>query len=132
MWIMTPYGFFSIVQVSPTDPNLLQIRARDRAHLVALRKAAMVKLPGITTTGGTDYPYRIKTTRELVGQIMIDLVIDIDYLNFKEEAHRVSPKDRPFHNFLMRVWSLGREMMPGSSGRNARRYNEKRDNFFLE
>ena len=68
MWIMTKYGFFSIVrarsnrvsdriQVRP-HPNLMMIRARNRDHLEALR-AAFTLSGDIVATKNTDYPYRV-------------------------------------------------------------------------
>ena len=122
MWIMTKYGFFSIVrarsnrvsdriQVRP-HPNLMMIRARNRDHLEALR-AAFTLSGDIVATKNTDYPYRVIVSREVVGQIMIDLTLDVVYTNFKDEVHRARPDDEPFHAFLTSVWHLGLHLTPG-------------------
>lgn len=121
MWIMTPYGFFSIVQVNEGPPhrvdvNVMQIRARNRAHLEALKEAARISLPPIRAKGGTDYPYRIITTREVVGKIMIDIVCDINYKNFKGEVTGWRG-DYTFVDFLHKVWHLGLALTPGRSPR---------------
>lgn len=121
MWIMTPYGFFSVVCAKdssdlleadlPRDDKMV-IRARDRAHLENLKKAIPGRLPRINSHAGTDYPFRITADRDVVLAVVARMAEDIDYTNFKNEAHRVSPKDKPFHKFLMEIWNLGHSMSP--------------------
>lgn len=121
MWIMTPYGFFSVVCAHATGPNaaygeanpdLMQIRARNHNHLEAL-KSRFTGLPEIDENSGTDYPCRIIAPRDDVLRVVATMAEYVDYTNFKNEAHKATPKDRPFHNFLMSVWEIGLRLTPG-------------------
>ena len=111
MWLMTVYGFFSIVCVpggageTPKD-DLMCIRARRRSHLVKLKK----RFPGldhIHANVGADYPYRIIATRELVGQLMVDMVVDMNHSNFKDAVAEAVPEDSRYNEFLHDVWARG-------------------------
>lgn len=110
MWVMTPYGFFSIVRVKtkkgkphPTDAV---IRARSLSHLEALRERFPC-LPVPVENVGTDYPCRIIAPYKDIIDMVTQMASCIDYVNFKDEAHRVRPKDSIFHSFLMSVWHMG-------------------------
>jgi len=116
MWIMTPYGFFSIVCAHgdnqhhayppPPDPERMMIRARNREHLEALTKQ-FAGLPEIDEASGTDYPCRITAPRADVLRVVATMADDVDYVNFKDEAHKISPNDALFHAFLLNIWRLG-------------------------
>ena len=125
MWIMAPYGFFSVVCAHATGPNasygeahpdLMQIRARNRKHLESL-KNRFAGLPEIDKKSGTDYPCRIIAPRADVLRVVATMAEEVDYTNFKNEAHKVSPNDKPFHNFLMSIWHLGLKLVPGAHAR---------------
>jgi 8-oxo-dGTP pyrophosphatase MutT (NUDIX family) len=79
MWLFTTEGFFSIVQ-KPGDTELT-IRARSRADLERLAKHT--ELGPIIEGGGTDYPYRVRASREVVALMVLDQVRALDYSNFK-------------------------------------------------
>ena len=120
MWLMTKYGFFSVVCAHDENggphPDLMMIRARVRAHLVALKKE-YPELGVIRSTGGTDYPYRIIAPRVIVRDVMMPgLVEEIDYTNFKKEAEERRPKDKAYHNFLHTVWAEGLCLTPRAQG----------------
>ena len=89
MWIITPVGFFSIVQ-KPDDirQHTLTVRARDQADLDALRKYYLPSLGEISAGAGTDYRFRAKALRSEVAAAMSALVEDIEYDNFKSEVRR--------------------------------------------
>lgn len=122
MWIMTPYGFFSVVCAhgynahntypAPPHPELMMIRGRNRNHLEALKKR-FSGLPEIDENSGTDYPFRITAPRADVLRVVATMAEDVDYTNFKSEAHKVSPNDKSFHTFLMSIWHLGLKLTPG-------------------
>lgn len=119
MWIMTPYGFFSVVCAHDRDPetpgpdyNRMVIRARNRDHLESLKKTMSMRLPRINCNEGTDYPFRITMDRDLALAVITQMAGDVDYTNFKDEAKRVSPLDKPFHAFLMEIWKIGHSMSP--------------------
>lgn len=120
MWLMTPFGFFSIVCAHAGAPGLpntdkRMIRARCRKHLEALRRYAP-GLPAITETGNTDYPYRIITTKNEATALLMALGESIDYTNFKSEAKRVDPGDHAYHGFLGTVWGAGLALQPAGKG----------------
>ena len=83
MWLMTTTGFFSVVK-KPGD-ELLTVRARAREDLERL-KARAPTLGDIVAGGGTDYPYRARITAADLAEVARQLVLDIDYGNFKNEV----------------------------------------------
>lgn len=90
MWLLTPFGFFSVVR-KPQDEaeGLLTIRARVRADLEALRETWLPGMGEIVAGAGTDYRYRARVPRAELGLAMANLVSGIDYENFKDEVkHR--------------------------------------------
>ncbi len=109
MWIITPVGFFSIVQ-KPDDigKDTLTVRARDKGDLEALRKHYMPSLGEIVTGTGTDYRFRAKAVRIEVAEAMDALVRDIRYNNFKDEVHKRQGKIREAIYFL--VWEALHEI----------------------
>ena len=122
MWIMTPYGFFSIVRARdysapsayppPPHPDLMMIRAQNRNHLEAL-KNHFAGLPEIDEKSGTDYPCRITAPRVDILRVVARMADAVDYTNFKEEARNVSPNDKAFQTFLMSIWRLGLKLTHG-------------------
>jgi hypothetical protein len=120
MWLMTKYGFFSVVCAwkDETDktphPDLMMIRARCRSHLENLQKRFKV-LEGhtITETQNTDYPYRLLAPRADMAGVVSGLLEEIDYCNFKSEVHDTLPDDDSYQDFLLNVWSEGLGMQDG-------------------
>lgn len=99
MWIYTPTGFISAV-AKRSNPTELTVRARDRQSLNGL-----VELTGAPATigEGTDYPYRVVVSRETFKFWLSRQVDDLDYGNFKDEAHRVSGYE--YASVLGRIWT---------------------------
>jgi len=97
MWIYTTHGFFSVV-AEPIDwgqtekgtypERNLVVRSRSLQHLKNLRNQFIKneELFPIEEGTGTDYPFRIRMTREDWVDLSADLARDIDYTNFKNEA----------------------------------------------
>lgn len=113
MWLMTPFGFFSIVCAKNTDgthATLRMIRARCIGHLIALRKRNP-QLPPIKATQNTDYPYRIICDAGMVYQVVTAVTDDLNYTNFKSEAQAVS-HDEEYVHFLHTVWAAGLHLSP--------------------
>jgi len=89
MWLMTPIGFFSIVQkAKDAAADTLTVRARARSDLEALRDAYVHELGEIVEGGGTDYPFRAIAPRKSLGAALAAIVADLDYSNFKSEVAR--------------------------------------------
>jgi hypothetical protein len=82
MWLMTRYGFFSMVQ-KPGDKDLT-IRARARADLENLRVRYLPSMGEIRENEGTDYRYRAGASHAAVADAIRASVMDIDYANFKD------------------------------------------------
>jgi len=95
MWLMTPIGFFSIVE-KPNDRHVgtLTVRARVEGDLVALKARYLPELNEIKTDQGTDYRYRATAPREAVARALSRLTIDLDYSNFKDEVSRMQGHER--------------------------------------
>ena len=92
MWLITNFGFFSIVQ-KPSD-RLLTVRARDAADLDRLRVQYLPTL-GPTATGvGTDYAHRAKVGHCDLARAMGVITRDICYSNFKNEVSRCQGEER--------------------------------------
>lgn len=90
MWIFTRYGFFSL----SLKPNgAYQIRARARAHLVALKQRFNGHMPGlkaahITFSKTNDYPYRVVVPQREAAKLLSELVKEQEWDNFKSEVGR--------------------------------------------
>jgi hypothetical protein len=109
MWVFTPEGFLSAVQ-DRDNPDLLRVRARDRASLRALVNYVR-ELPGrgrpeVVAGGGSDYPYRVTVNRADFAMFMFDTVDQcVDYENFKDAAKRV--RGKKWAAVLGDIWSDG-------------------------
>ena len=90
MWLATTTGFYSAVR--GRREGTVQVRARSRADLEALRR----RLPGvkarIVATPQADYPFRIILHREVWRALAWRLAIDAeDYGNFKDAVAETNP-----------------------------------------
>ena len=105
MWLITPTGFFSIVE-KPSDKkaDTLTVRARVRSDLVALRKDYLPSLGRIRESLDTDYRYRATGPRPEVGKALAQMAATLNYANFKSEvAMRQGPeRARVYHD----VWEV--------------------------
>lgn len=89
MWLVTTFGYFSIVQKNADRADdLLTVRARVRKDLDLLKERYLPNLGPIDCTGGADYPYRAKAKREEVAGAFWQAMMDLDYSNFKAEVAR--------------------------------------------
>jgi hypothetical protein len=87
MWNMTKIGFYSAVQ-HRDQPDTLLIRARSQQDLLNLNAYADSK--GLASeaspprqTPDADYPWRLTIPKADFAKLRADLVVDIDYDNFK-------------------------------------------------
>lgn len=87
MWLITPTGFFSIVE-KPTDSKTdrLTIRARVKSDLVALKREFLPSLGKVRISTETDYRYRATAPREEVGKALAQMAATLNYANFKSEV----------------------------------------------
>ena len=105
MWLITPVGFFSIVQ-KPSDvaTDTLTVRARVRADLEALREQYLPGLGDIQESQVNDYRFRAVAPRAEVAAAMASLVNQLDYSNFKSQVSKVQGPNRAhlYHD----VWDV--------------------------
>lgn len=118
MWLFSQRGFFSIVQ-NINDPNSLIVRARVSGDIEKYWPHATV-----IATPDSDYLYRAVLRKEEVALVIIKMVMDIDYGNFK-----LSIKDRRRSPWYATVWQtmltmqsefMKKEKPNGKKGRDQR------------
>lgn len=104
MWLITPIGFFSIVQ-KPEDlyRDTLTIRARVSSDLKSLREQYLPGLGETQENNDTDYRFRATAPRQEISQAMAHMIEHIDYSNFKSEIANLQGHKRAhvYHD----VWS---------------------------
>ena len=118
MWLATRYGWFSLAcaynnahnPADGLDENRIMIRARRRSHLAALQKR--FGLAGeILHSATNDYPYRLVTGKVEAAAVVRQLVEEMTWSNFKDEAHRYGAEQKEpegYVNGLHEVWSVMR------------------------
>ncbi len=95
MWLMTPIGFFSIVEKhDDRDAGTLTVRARVEGDLAELKARYLPELGEIQAHLGTDYRYRATAPKEAVARALSQLTLGLDYSNFKDEVYRVQGYER--------------------------------------
>jgi ADP-ribose pyrophosphatase YjhB (NUDIX family) len=105
MWLITPIGFFSIVQKPGDKQNgSLTVRSRVRSDLVALKKHYLPGLGPIQEGKGTDYRFRAVAPRSEVASAMARMVDALDYSNFKGEVGKKQGHKRS--NLYHKVWDV--------------------------
>jgi 8-oxo-dGTP pyrophosphatase MutT (NUDIX family) len=87
MWLITPIGFFSIVQkAGDKAKGTLTVRARVRSDLEALRDRYLPSLGEIKESPNNDYRFRALASKVDVAAAAAGMVSDLDYSNFKSEV----------------------------------------------
>ncbi len=112
MWIFTRYGFYSVVcarnqDSARPDTDTLMVRARVRHHLEKLQnRFAALAGCSIRETPDTDYRYRIIVPKACWRDVVVQMVEEISYANFKDEAARsLGFGGRDYIHALHDVWS---------------------------
>jgi hypothetical protein len=105
MWLITPVGFFSIVQ-KPTDleAGTLTVRARVRGDLEALREHFLPGLGDISESLSNDYRFRAVAPRDEVAAALGSMIGTLGYSNFKSEVARVQGAGRA--HLYHQVWDV--------------------------
>jgi len=105
MWLITPIGFFSVVQ-KPTDikTKTLTVRARARTDLEALQAQYLPELGPIQESAVNDYRYRATAPQAAVAAAMGRLAETLDYSNFKDavKQRQGSARAHLYHD----VWDV--------------------------
>ncbi len=97
MWTIGDLGTFSIVQKPGRDD--LAVRARVREDLERFRARYLDPQVPILDHAGTDYPYRLFAPHHDVAKALYDMVLRIDYPNFKSHIHQAqgSTREHVYH-----------------------------------
>jgi len=103
MWLITTFGFFSIVdKQAGKSAGVFTVRSRVRQDLERLKSSYLPELTEIVVGGGTDYRYRGTAPKQAVARAFGEAIADIDYSNFKNSvAHR---QGHPRHDAYAKVW----------------------------
>ena len=100
MWLMTKYGFYSIVQKRPEEYH---VRGRERKDIENLVAGVPLLKSGIKESANTDYGVRIIVGKSDVLAILNFLGENLDYSNFKDKIDRTPDQARkPYHE----VWRV--------------------------
>ncbi len=109
MWLLTPYGFFSIVE-KPGDSadGALTVRARVRSDLDALRSAVLPELGPTEEGKNTDYRFRARAPRAAVAAAVARLVETLDYSNFKNAVadRQGSKRAKLYHDVWVVLYQM--------------------------
>jgi 8-oxo-dGTP pyrophosphatase MutT (NUDIX family) len=121
MWLITPIGFFSIVQKA-TDKtgDTLTVRARVRSDLEALRERYLPSLGAITESRSNDYRFRAVARRSEVAAAAAAMIDALDYSNFKNEVARRQGRKREalYHDVWDVLYALQQADFEAQPGRN--------------
>ncbi len=100
MWLMTRYGFYSIVQKQAGEYH---VRSRERKDIENLVSRLPLPQVQIIESKRSDYAFRIIVRKEDVDAILKFLGDTIDYDNFKSKVDQTADqKHKPYHE----VWGI--------------------------
>jgi hypothetical protein len=99
MWLCFNHAFVSAV--ADRNSDRLVVRARRRQHLQKLFGDGVQ----ISIGAGTDYRHRVVVDRVTLADVVIQVLMSLQYTNFKE-----SVVDQALHNLYGEFWVLHRRM----------------------
>ena len=106
MWLFTDKAFVSAVQ-SPTDPDMIVVRARAEIHLYDfIRSNKDINVENMLVTPERDYPYRIFLTRDQFKSLMIEAIDDLNYFDFKSHCKADERFHRHHLEAMTDVWGI--------------------------
>ena len=105
MWLITRFGFFSIIQ-KPEDhlKDTLTVRSRVHGDLVALKQHYLPDLGEIQESSDTDYRFRATAQRADIAAAMTRIIDDLNYGNFKSEVSKQQGPKRA--SLYHEVWDV--------------------------
>ena len=126
LWIMTPFGILMPAirppkTVEPGDSRMIQVRARRREYLDALRERYMQgELGPPIHTPKMDYQWRAYCTPEALAAVMSRMVLEIDSQRFKPTTegpcglsdHKLAAE---LHSLYTSLWSTQLQHGDGTS-----------------
>ena len=100
MWLMTKYGFYSIVQKQPGEYH---VRSRERNDIENLMDQVPLAQVQVIESKHSDYAFRIIVKKEDVLAILKFLGETIDYDNFKDKIDETpDQKHKPYYE----IWDI--------------------------
>ena len=113
MWIMTTYGFFSVTE-SQDDPKELMVRARKKEHIEKLQaKFPQLREFKMHDWPNRDYRFRLFVNRSVWKRVMLGLIDDTDFSNFKSEVSNRSDGDESqYLSALHTTWNTMAKLQP--------------------
>lgn len=124
MWLMTDFGFFSIVQkADDLDADTLTVRSRARQDMENLQSRHSLFVTPIQESSNSDYRYRAKAKREDVAKAIAATAQSINYSNFKSRVAKTQGDERAdvYHD----VWSALLPLQVASSKKPIQTVNSK-------
>ena len=107
MWLITTDGFVSVVKKGKNAEKPFCVRSRDRKSINNVIDALAIKRK-IWENAATDYEYRIFISEDELKSYMIYIAENIDYDNFKDAVHEVSPLHaKVYHSVWFTLLELG-------------------------
>ncbi len=101
MWLFTIYGFFSTSKYG----DVLNVRARDRGHLEALKKRFPQLTGEVITLPQRDYLFRIEVPQAVWVDVVAELAKEQTWSNFKGAAQDFNGAG-DYVNALHDVWEV--------------------------
>ena len=120
MWIMTTFGFFSVVEKEEDrGTKFVTVRARVRRDLESLlkrspffnAKSIVASRPG----GVDDYRFRARVDRNELASVIFEALVEIDYDNFKDAVQHRQGQQRSM--LYTRVWANLLQLQPQAGDR---------------
>ena len=111
MWLVTEFGFFSIVaKPGDAERGLLTVRARVRGDLEALQRRYLPTMGPITASKATDYRYRARASRAAVASAMALGIEGISYDNVKARVRETQgpAREAVLHDVWHALYALQR------------------------
>jgi hypothetical protein len=114
LWVFTTKGFFSIVE-HKKDPNRVVIRARIRKDIDSIKmlfEELGFEVSDVEENVSFDYRYRVFASRSDWASVMIQLITDMGYTNFKNAVHEADApeiKDKR-HEVYLDIWAIMHEL----------------------
>jgi hypothetical protein len=100
MWLMTKFGFYSIVR---KDEGRFHIRSRERVDIENLVRLVPLTNAEILESRTTDYRFRVIVGHEELMSVLKSLGNELDYDNFKSCIDRTPGQShKPYHE----VWGV--------------------------
>jgi len=114
LWVFTTKGFFSIVE-HKKDPNLVVIRARVRKdidNIKMLFEELGLEVSDVAENVSFDYKYRVFAGRIDWASVMIRLITDMGYTNFKNAVYEADSPEvmDQRHEAYLDIWAIMHEL----------------------